>query len=57
MKINKPDWVSHENSPVYSIHVRPNENRLATGGAGAIPTSLHHSTNEATRCKFPADFP
>lgn len=34
MKLLKPDWVSHEGSPIFSVAIHPDGSRFATGGQG-----------------------
>jgi len=54
MKINKPEWVTHGESPIYSIHVRPNNSRIATGGAGNLRGAPSSSFTLATpNCGLP----
>uniref|UniRef100_H2YBG8 Protein HIRA n=1 Tax=Ciona savignyi TaxID=51511 RepID=H2YBG8_CIOSA len=34
MKLFKPPWVTHDEKPVFSIDIHPDESRFATGGQG-----------------------
>lgn len=34
MKLLKPDWVSHEGNPIFSVAIHPDGSRFATGGQG-----------------------
>ena len=34
MKLLKPEWVSHEGSPIFSVAIHPDGSRFATGGQG-----------------------
>ncbi|XP_063222782.1 protein HIRA [Bacillus rossius redtenbacheri] len=34
MKILKPNWVSHDGLPIYSVDIHPDGSRFATGGQG-----------------------
>ena len=35
MKLLKPNWVSHDGSPIFSVDVHPDGSRFATGGQGS----------------------
>ena len=34
MKLLKPEWVSHDGSPIFSVAIHPDGSRFATGGQG-----------------------
>ena len=34
MKLLKPEWVSHEGNPIFSVAIHPDGSRFATGGQG-----------------------
>ncbi|XP_070205322.1 protein HIRA-like isoform X2 [Littorina saxatilis] len=34
MKVLKPEWVSHDGKPIFSIDIHPDDSRVATGGQG-----------------------
>ena len=57
MQLFQPPWVSHSNqknkkTPIYSLHIHPHGDKLATAGQGKLKSSRYLSTFKTVKLKF-----